>query len=151
MYDSVVTKPLSDSNPRNTLSSGPHKATLMAFNVRVYKEEDYLQALWALEDNEAKTDNFYLNAPDPKKSKKAHEKLATLLIALGVSQETVKEGGFKDYDSLLNKRVYMIINSFKNDGGEQISYVEKYAPLPKDTPVTSSKGEIAFPNDGVPW
>lgn len=151
MYDSVATKPLSDSNPRNTLSVGPHKATLMAFNVRIYKEEDYLQALWALEDNEAKTHNFYLNSPDPKKSKKAHEMMASLLIALGVPQETVKKGGFKDYDSLLNKRAYMITNSFKNDAGEQITYIEKYAPLTKDAPVASPKGEIGFPNDEVPW
>lgn len=157
MYASVATKPLSDSNPRNRISVGSHKGTLMAFNIRTYKEENYLQALWALEDDVALTHNFYLNATDPKEKKRANEKLINLLLAVGVTEEVAKQGGFEDYDSLLNKRAYVIVKSFKNAVGEHITYVERYAPITKDSPGASNVASYVevpatgFVNDEVPW
>ena len=111
------------------MPDGPNKGTLVTFNVRKFNEEDYLQVLWEMEDHIALTHNFYLNSKDPKKKKMAHEKLNNLLLWVGVPEDIVKKGGFSDYDSIRMKRAYVFKKSFKNDAGEFITYIEKYAPL----------------------
>ena len=129
MYDSVASKPLMEQRARPTMPLGQHKATLMGVSVRTYLEEDYLQFRWMIDNEDEVTQNFYINSSDPKKRGKAAFKLSNLLSSLHVPEEIVKNGGFKDYDSLLNKRAWICITSFKNEAGEQINYIEKYHPL----------------------
>lgn len=129
MYDSVASKPFMEQRTKAVMPLGQHKATLMGVTVRTYLEEDYLQFRWLIDNEDEVTQNFYINSSDPKKKGKACVKLSNLLLALHVPEETVKNGGFKDYDSLLNKRAWICITSFKNEAGEQINYIEKYLPL----------------------
>lgn len=129
MYDSVASKPFNPSMPKAPMPLGQHKGTLMSISVRTYLEEDYLQFSWAIDNESDVTHNFYINSSDPKKKSKACFKLANALRALHVPEEVVKNGGFKDYDSLLNKRAWVCFSSFKNDAGEEIHYIEKYLPL----------------------
>lgn len=133
MYDTVVSKPFIEQKPRTIMPLGQHKATLMSVTVRTYLEEDYLQFRWAIDNECEVTQNFYLNSSDPKKKAKACFKLSNLLLALRVPEETVKNGGFKDYDLLLNRRAWICITSFKNDAGEQINYIQEYLPLIPET------------------
>lgn len=135
MFDSVKSKPYKEPEEDNFFPKGKYKATILDITVRQYEDQetgnyvDYLQILYSVDGKDLKQ-NFYLNSDDEKKRDKAANKLNKFLLAMGITPEVVEKGGFSAYDQFINKRVSLIINSFRNKKDNiLITYIDKYEPL----------------------